>query len=61
MEGGALFKEKYTVEPIPELVAITKFVQVKNAMLQIRRDYNLGEAYDSAIEQCKRAVSSPTL
>lgn len=35
MEGGSLLKEKYAVEPIPEQIAITKFVQAARGVQYI--------------------------
>eukprot|EP00752_Nemacystus_decipiens_P001573 g1534.t1 len=35
MEGGALFKEKYAVEPLPEHIAISKFVQAARGLQYI--------------------------
>lgn len=35
MEGGSLFKEKYAVEPLPESLAISKFVQAARGLQYI--------------------------
>lgn len=35
MEGGSLLKEKYAVEPIPEQVAVSKFIQAARGVQYI--------------------------
>lgn len=35
MEGGSLLKEKYAVEPIPEHIAVSKFIQAARGLQYI--------------------------